>query len=170
MPLKSIEFPRQDGQRYYAAHYKFFANMAEAAGVGVRMIDDSREGRGFEIRFRNYRALIDYSDFEVLLPDMAEFDIIFKYHYSTAKHIGIPKLYPFGPISFHSWSTYERMEPKIIYTAEGKLILNNQRAGAGARERRLKVQYILGRQYQYDLDKVITDQLDFWLKINRALV
>ena len=169
--IKSILVPAKKDQHYYDPHYRFFINMAKAVGVGVKTFEDNRKGKGFPIWFRNYRALIDFGDHTTLADDIDKFDIIFKYHYSKHKHAdGMAKLYPLVPISFLSWTSYERLLPRIVYTARDGRILNNQRPGAAAKERRTNVQRMLLQKYGIDVDRAITDQLTFWLKINKAFV
>jgi len=168
--IKSILMPAKTDQRYYDTHYRFFINTAKAAGVGVKTFEDNRKGQGFVMWFRNYRALVDFGDHMCLAEDMADFDIVFKFHYSKVRHAGIERLYPLVPISFHNWGSYTRLLPKINYTANGDRILNNQRPGAAAIERRTTVQHMLMREYGIKIDRAITDQLTFWLKVNKAFV
>lgn len=168
--IESITVPRNDNQRYYNSHYLFFFEMAKAVGVNLQYYDDLRDGGGFGIKIHDKHILIDYSDHVILPPDLSEFDITFKYHYSKKYHSGILGLYPLTPISFYDWDLYRKLREKIIYLCNNDIVLNNQKPGATAKERRLAVQAMLCRTYGRKVDIEITSKRIFWNKINRCLI
>jgi len=168
--LKYIIMPKNDGQRYYAVHYKFFARLMAAAGLRVEYATMPRANRGFEVQVEGRRILIDFGDHHHTAPDVNEFDACFRYHYSHDRHDAHRRTYPFTPVSFHSWQQYKALKQLIRYDARGEFILNAQRPGAAAKERRLRVQATLRRKYGTLLDTTITKPEGFWRRVERSLV
>jgi len=95
---------------------------------------------------------------------------IFKFHYK--KHYeSIDYIYPFSPVSFYDWNQYQSMSERIKYTAAGKMILNNQRSYGNAIMRRELAKKILRSTYPMnELDFSITEQFQYWKKIEKCLV
>ncbi|HDZ37028.1 MAG TPA: glycosyltransferase family 1 protein [Marinobacter sp.] len=168
--IKSIAVPRKNNQRYYDTHYRFFFEMIKAVGVNLRYYDDMCNDSGFGIWLAHKHVLIDYGDHMRLPLDLSEFDIAFKYHYSKKYHSDIPRLYPLTPISFYNWKKYQELEKTICYGGNAEFILNNQRPGATAKQRRNTVQRKLKERYGTQVDTNITSQESFWRKINNCLV
>ncbi|GAI65494.1 unnamed protein product, partial [marine sediment metagenome] len=86
------------------------------------------------------------------------------------KHGRLENTYPLTPISFYDWNRYVKLQAKIEYTCNTDKILNNQKPGADAMERRTRVQKMLKKKYRTDLDMEMTDKETFWKKINNCLV
>lgn len=168
--IKSICVPLDKDQRYYYSHYRFFYELALDAGVNIYPYDSSRDGRGFEIKFKDMKALIDFGDHLSLAEDIDSFDIAFKYHYSKERHSAAQRLYPLTPISFYDWDEYRKLEKNITYRCNANTVLNNQKPGAAAERRRLEVQALLCRAYGRHADIRITSRRLFWYKINHCLV
>jgi len=168
--LKYIIMPKNDGQRYYAVHYRFFARLAAAAGIRVEYATMPRANRGFEVRTEGCRILVDFGDHHHTAPDVDEFDACFRYHYSHDRHDAQRRTYPFTPVSFHNWTQFAALRERIRYDARGEFILNAQRPGAAAKQRRAFVQAVLRREYGPMLDTAITDQAGFWKRVGQSLV
>ena len=166
--IKSIVVPKNHGQKYYDLHYLFFINLAKAVGITVEYKDFEHDY--LEAQADGKRILIDYGDHTWLPENIDEYDIVFKFHYSKYTHVKTPHLYPLTPISFYDWDEYEHLQQEITYTVESNMVLNNQTPGAGAKERREKVQSMLEEEYGENFDKTITSKQEFWNKINNCLV
>ena len=165
--IQKILIPVNNGQRYYESHYRFFALAMQAAGIKV----EAKAGlRDFEVSFETMidgrPAVIDYSDHhkveavDLCLP-------IFKSHYSKERHRDLPNVFPFSPISFYDWG---EVKPVNYQPAESRRILNAQRPGGAAKDRREAVQAMHRDRYGADLDTEITDQVGFWRRGGDCLV
>lgn len=168
--IKSITVPRKDGQRYYDTHYLFFFEIIKAVGVNLQYYDDMRKGNGFGIRLHDKHILIDYGDHLMLPPDLSEFDIAFKYHYSKKHHSDISRLYPLTPVSFYDWKRYQELKKTICYGTNPTFILNKQKSGAAAKQRRNIVKRKIKERYGDKVDTNISSQEIFWKEINNCLV
>jgi len=166
--IKSIAVPNKKEQKYYHIHYLFFIELVKAAGVNLQYYDAVNDD--FEVRIDGKRILIDYCDHSWIPKNLAEFDAVFKYHYSKHIHHALYQIHPLTPISFYDWREYQLLQKEIQYTAEGDIILNNQKPGAGATERREKVQAMLAERYGNNLDISITSKQHFWHKVANCLV
>ena len=166
-----IYFPRDIGQKYYGAHYKFLFNILKFMDLDVKLCEpEPRPAGGFIIRIGDKRALIDFSNFLQPVDEDKNVDIYFKYEYPRDYRAQYRNMYPLGKISFHDWSDYFRLRQVIKYSCNTDRILNNQRARHGAQERRLKARKILQDRYGGLVDIEITDMLEFWMKINSCLI
>lgn len=170
MHIKSIEFPRDEGQRYYKTHFQFFRHLALAAGIKVKEVHMPIPSRGFEVRANGQRILIDFGDHFMGATDLDKFDLCFRYHYSEIRHTAEPHTFPLTPISFYGWGEYYKLASTLTYTADSDWVLNNQKPGAAAMERRKKVQKILRKNYDEKLDLSRTNPQIFWQKVENCLV
>lgn len=170
MSIRSIEFPRDEGQRYYQSHYLFFKFLARAEGMAVREVHMPRQGRGFEVRANGLRMLIDFGDHFQSAGDNDRFDLCFRYHYSHERHGNETRTFPLTPISFYDWAEYHELQKEIHYTAESDMVLNNQKPGAAAKVRRTVVQTRLQKHYGAAFDMSITNKQGFWEKVQHCLV
>ncbi|MHA2023965.1 MAG: hypothetical protein ACTSWQ_09925 [Candidatus Thorarchaeota archaeon] len=160
--------------RYYDVHYRYLLNVFRAAGVKVEFFDGPQTGENsFVIRVKGIPVLIDFGDHTTVSKWLNEYPICFKYHYSRSQHLGKYKsMFPIGCVSFHDWSVYGLRKQNIQYTCNSDVVLNNQRPGGNATERRMLVQKTL--REQYGPDKIDTRfykrQETFWDLINNCLV
>ncbi len=165
--IQNVLIPANNGQRYYETHYRFFALAMQAAGAKV---ETGAGLRDFEVSFETVidgrAAIVDYSDhhkvgaIELGLP-------IFKFHYSRELHGDLPNVFPFSPISFFEWGA---VNPLNYQPAASRWILNAQRPGGAAKDRREAVQAMLRDKYGADVDTEITDQTGFWHRGGDCLV
>jgi len=175
--MKSIDFERDEGQRYYPTHYLFFINLARAAGVNVRFTlpprADSQKGtgrRGFIFKYYGQDVLVDFGDHPTEAEDIDNFGTVFRYHYSKRRHGPRENVFPLTPISFHNWGQFSRMRKKINYRANAPWILNNQRPRHAAVKRRRRAQFILREAFGAKADFSMTGQEAFWRKINNCFL
>lgn len=168
--MNEILFPHRSTQRYYDSHYRFLLDILKAEGQEIKFYDDTRSERGFKVVINKRRVLVDFGDHGIVAKDWREFDVNFRYHYSKQKHGGLENTYPLTPISFYDWKEYTNLQKEIEYICNTDKILNNQRPGATAMERRTRIQKILKNKYDSDFDIDITDKKTFWKKINNCLV
>lgn len=165
-----IWFPEKNYQRYYDSHYLFLRYLLSNAGLTIKGYKERRKERGFIIFYGDNKILIDYGDHHLIAKDWQDFDIQFRFHYSKKTHGDLSGIFPLTPISFYSWDRYVELQAKINYTCNTDKILNNQKPGAAAKERRTRAQKILKQRYHTDLDMEITDKETFWKKTNDCLV
>jgi len=167
---KIIWFPKESKQRYYRSHYLFLKMLLVNAGMTVDGYKEKRKGRGFIIIYENKKILIDYGDHHPIAGDWQDFDTQFRFHYSKKTHGNLSRVFPLTPISFYNWKRYANLQKEIEYTCNTDKVLNNQRPGAAAMERRTKIQKMLKHKYDADFDMEITDKETFWEKMNNCLV
>ena len=166
-----ILFPRDIGQKYYGAHYKFLLNILKFVDVDIELCDpEPRSVGGFVIVIDNKRILIDFWNFLESVEDSDNFDICFKYEYSSDYCAQHKNIYPMSKTSFHDWGDYFKLRKVIEYKCNTNIILNNQRPRHGALERRLKVRKMLQDKYGGLIDTEISNKIEFWMKINSCLV
>lgn len=174
----TIQFPKNkpNGIKYYDVHYTYLLNVLRTANLNVALTDlPSFDSVGFKIYALDREVVIDFSDHLSILPGYdVESDIpYFKYHYSTEEHGDYKRVYPLTPVSFHDWTEYYNMRSSTVqYSAKCSMILNNQRPGGRAFERRKKVQKMLLSHYGQlvNMDYHPKDQIWFWNLINECLV
>ena len=175
MSVPSIVFPDDPGEKikYYCVHYAYLLNIFKVLNFSIELKDmPAFDSVGFKIYINGQEVIIDFSDHLKILPGYdVESDIpYFKYHYCMDRHEAYKNVYPLSPVSFHNWIVYRSMLPKIKYVATGK-ILNNQRPGGNATERRVKVQKILVDTFGEQVDlHFYPNQPVFWKLINECLV
>ena len=167
--MKQIQFERQQGQRYYALHYKFFIQTARAVAIDVKFNLPPRKERGFHFIYEGQKILVDFGDHFDVAADIDNFDACFRFHYSEKHHHGHRRTFPLTPISFHNWPLYFRLIPEIQYN-HGKYIYCRQKPGANAVERRTRVRYLLNREYKTFCGTKGINQTQFWRVINSCLV
>jgi len=169
-PIRTIAFPPDEGQRYYESHFKFFKNLAEAAGTAVHIVSLPTVGRGFVVRANGKLMLIDLGDHFTTDPKLNEFDLCFRYHYSESRHGAEPATFPLTPISFYDWDEYQMLQGTLRYRALSDMVLNNQKPGAAAKVRRTVVQVKLRKRYGAMFDTARTTKQTFWGKVKNCLV
>jgi len=167
-----IQFPINNGQRYYKIHYEFVHRVFEAGSAQIElkqipMVNTSN----FKCKIDGKDVIFCFSDdnnsFGINDPELNNIPV-FKFHYGQGNLFG-NNVFPFSPISFHNWNEYYEMEKEINYQCSG-VILNNQRAYGGAVDRRNNVRGILFKEFGSRVDFSLTDQKSYWRKINSALV
>ena len=168
--MNKVIFPKNTGQRYYHSHFRFFLQLARAAGKKVESRDLREDGRGFYFVYRGQKALVDFGDHRHIGENVDNYPINFRYHYCENTHKALPNCRPLTPISFYDWMRYERLKNLIEYKADRDFVLNNQTAGKAAKDRREKVQVLLKTAYGTKADFEITDKVLFWRKANSCLV
>lgn len=125
----------------------------------------------FLMRINDKRGVIDFSDNIPQMPSWSNFDAYFKFHYVRKVHEGCKTIYPFAPVSFYDWRQYEQLRNEINYTCNNDLVLNMQRPGGNALERRNKVQKLLVENYgNRAVIRYNMSQIDYWKMINDCLV
>ena len=165
-----ILFPRDIGQKYYGAHYKFLLNIFEFMDLDIKLCDlEPSPSGGFVIMIDDKRVLIDFSNFLQPVDEDKDIDIYFKYEYPIDYRGQYKNMYPMGKISFHDWGDYFKLREVIKYNCNTDVVLNNQRARHGAQERRLHVRKMLQDEYSGLVDVEITGKNEFWEKINSCL-
>lgn len=168
----NIQFPINNGQKYYKTHYEFIFRIFKHCNLNIEL------KRNLLINSSNFKCVIDgkevifcFSDdnnsFGIDDPELSKL-IVFKFHYGMGTFFG-RNVYPFSPISFYCWDEYNEMKNAIRYKGLG-IILNNQRAYGGALERRKYVKEILIKEFNDQVDFSLTNQKNYWEKINLALV
>lgn len=167
--MKSIEFEKYKGQRYYYPHYDFFVQLALAVGIEVKHTLPVRQERGFGFIYEGQKILVDFGDHFTQAEDIDKFDACFRYHYSEKYHNKHPRTFPLTPVSFHDWPMFFRLIPEIQYT-HGLYVYCRQKPGANALERRTRVRYLLEREYKTFFGSKIVNQTQFWRIINSCLV
>ncbi|MBA7594343.1 hypothetical protein ES703_01284 [subsurface metagenome] len=165
-----IFFPEKEQQHYYDSHYLFLKNLLSSAGMTIKDYKEERKERGFIIIYKNKKILIDYGDHHPIANDWQDFDIQFRFHYSKKMHGHLSRVFPLTPISFYDWGQYINFQKEIRYACNTDKILNNQKPGAAAMERRTRIQEMLKYEYHANFDTEITDKETFWKKINKCLV
>jgi len=134
---------------------------------------------GYEIEYTDNVVQLDEVVFEVVLNDVkfyVDFGDHLKIHtnnrplikYHLDKNLKNTDIIPISPISFYDWKQYFELEKKIQYTF-GKTVLNNQVPGGAAVKRRLYLKDLIVKSFS-NSDTEITNQLDYWKKINTAKV
>ena len=178
-PEKNPEFEKRQGlqcHRYYDIHYRYMLNLLTAAGCKIKMVDSNKfenySRTCFEILVDGKLVAIDFSDhikLSVPVDKIEKYIAIFKFHYVPSLHSGYKNIFPFSPVNFQSWSTYSNIVNKIDYKASG-YILCKQKPGGAAVQRRTMVQDMLDKNFGKLFDKNIEDEVNFYMKINEALV
>jgi len=164
--------------KYYDVHYKYLLNILlevsknNLNNMTVETKELSQlEGNCFEMYINNVQVVIDFFDHLSVYKKLKEVSVCFKYHYSREHHRKYGNLFPLGPISFHNWDNYGQLHKNIIYSCNNDIVLNNQRPGGNAFERRKKVQELLRTTYGSSIDtRWYKNQNDFWYLINNCLV
>lgn len=158
--------------RYYGIHIQYVLNMLIYSGADVELVEPEffsiRNQLGFEIQINDDLILFDFSDFPYSnFNNFKKYKAVFKFHYSE-DFKDIPNAHPFSPVNFHDWDLFYKLK-NIKYKAKGK-ILNNQRPGGAAIERRNHVQEMLLEKYGPELDISITNPQNYYRKVNGCLV
>jgi hypothetical protein len=178
-PKYKIEWGKSDKidiakqhHRYYNIHIKYVLNMLIHSGADVELVEPEyfsiRNSLGFEIKINDNLILFDFSDFTYSnFNNFEKYKAVFKFHYSE-DFKDYPNVHPFSPVNFHEWDLFYDFK-NIKYKAEGK-ILNNQRPGGAAIERRTRVQEMLLEKYGKQLDISITNPQNYYKKVGECLV
>ena len=130
-----VSFPDQPKEtqhplaRYYNIHARYILSLLSTSREIQleKAVTFQATETSFEVRFGIKRVVFDFSDFLELssYPELEDLDAVFKFHYTTSRYQNVERIYPFFPVSFHEWSLYEKFKRKLTYSAQGK-ILNNQ--------------------------------------------
>lgn len=174
-PMYVPEFS-QTAHRYYNTHFRFIVSILDHVGCRIEYFkpnlkhDCSRSL--FYCWFDGLRVLFDISDYHAppTSQETRSVEAVFKFHPNPDDPAASGSLvFPFSPISFYDWVEYRRLRNTIKYRSCGT-ILSNQRPHTQNRERRTFVQELLANRYASEFDNSCTSQLQFWQKINEALV
>lgn len=162
--------------RYYNIHFKYVLNLLTEAGCNIEMVESSEfenfSKTCFEMKIDGKLIAIDFSDhltISIPVPKLSKYAAVFKFHYKADMHGKFSNIYPFSPVSFQKWVNYKGLLNQVKYKADG-LVLCKQVPGGAAIERRQKVQEMLEKRYGNTFDKKIENEIQFYLKINQALV
>lgn len=177
-----ISFPADTGFRvgFYKIYYRFLLDIFHRIEkykennlkLSLQDLPPSKE-KFFVFYVNTIPVGVDfYDDTSISIRNLEKFRACLKFHYLRTEHSKYENLFPTGPVSFYDWEEYERLSKEIVYTANGDVVLNNQRPRKTATERRLLVGKILRDKYlSANLDiKFYKDQLEFWRLINDCLV
>jgi hypothetical protein len=167
----------QQFHRYYSTHHKYVLNILMRSDNSIRPQPPQKfqinKKLFFETTMGGKRVGFDISDHENLSiteEQLKSFHAVFKFHYARM-HYDIPNIHSFSPINFYSWNQFDDLAKHINYAPNAKKkILNNQTARAAAKERRTIVSQMLSEKYGSEVDFSITDQIEYWKKINGSLV
>jgi hypothetical protein len=166
----NIKFPFKKDQRYYDLHYKYILNILLYDKNNVITFTDETpiSNTAFICYMNNNKVIFDFSDSSDLCINTTIYPI-FKFHYEYNKNY-TKNVYPITPISFYNWSEFFINSKQIIYNHKNT-VLHNQRSYGNAIERRNLVKNILQNSiYSNIIDTTITNQQQYWNKINIALV
>jgi hypothetical protein len=162
--------------RYYDVHYAYVLTLLKTAGCKIIYTEatdfDNYSKTCFEMKIEDKLVAIDFSDhvkLSVPVDMIKKYTAIFKFHYIPSLHGQYRNIYPFSPVNFQKWDTYLTAVNKIEYKATG-LVLCKQRPYGGAVERRNFVLDLLSKRYGEQFDRTIENELNFYMKINQALV
>lgn len=162
--------------RYYAVHVMYFRYILDHLKIPYVLKGLVGDGgtscpsmTKFLLQINDKRIVMDFSDHPDFLENWDSFDAYFKFHY-TDQHSVFEKIHPFAPVSFYDWDLYSKLGLVIKYTCNSDFVLNMQRPGGSATERRIKVQEILKSKYGDRAHTHIIQQTPYWTKINDCLV
>jgi len=159
---------------YYATFVMYIRRMLDYLNIAYSLSGEIASGVSkFEMAVGSgVRFLFDFSDhYFDFLPNWAEFDAYYKFHYVESAHGDCERVFPFAPVSFYDWIQYYRIKKEINYTCNANIVLNMQRPGGGAIERRTHVQSMLTRKYgALAVTNANSSQVEYWKKINNCLV
>jgi hypothetical protein len=178
-----IDFPqfnskwRSDLHRYYNCHYTYFKNVLSAGGAKINLINsdnDFKTQTAFELKIDNKRVCVDFSDHIKTIPkeQLSTFDCVFKFHYHD-QYRNVKNMYPFSPVNFHDWTVFYDLvsDPKHVYNPKSDLkIMNNQRPGGAAIERRKHVQQMLIDAFDNQVDISRTSQKQYFKKVKECFI
>jgi len=168
-----ILFPSNpDGTRkYYDVHYRYLLNVLKKVGSVGEAKGPELQENSFLIHIDKTVALIDFGDHPTVSRYLDKYPICFKYHYSKGIHEKYKNLFPIGPVSFHDWKEFHLHKKNLIYSCNNDIVLNNQRPGGNALERRKKVWSILREAYSCNVDtRWYPQQSAYWHLMNHCLV
>jgi len=169
-----IIFPvnKDNSIKYYDVHYRYLLNILSIVNIPLTLVEIPPTGENtFEIRINDELILIDFSDHLTIEKNLEKYRLCFKYHYTISDHSKYTNIVPFSPVSFHDWNLYNLGRKNIHYTCNNDIILNNQRPGGAAIERRTTVQRMLRDRYGNRIDtRFCKKQDDFFHLINNCLV
>lgn len=176
-----IRFPEfvpelaDSAHRYYLTHFAFVLGILRENGCLIEFfrpnVDNSMAQTWFQTWINGRTILWDVSDYQNTLTaeEVRSADAIFKFHYSASYCRDYSNVFPFSPISFYDWGQYQILSEKISYQGRGS-ILNNQKPHTQNWQRRVQVRELLRKHYGVEVDSSFTSQVEFWTKINHALV
>ena len=178
-PKRSPMFTSSGGaqyHRYYFIHYTYVLNLLKAAGCEIIYTEatdfDNYSQTCFEMKIDDKLVAVDFSDrteLSVPLDKVKKYSAIFKFHYMPSLHRQFRNIYPFSPVNFQDWDAYSNTVNKIDYKATG-LVLCKQRPYGDAVIRRKFVLDLLSKRYGDQFDRKRERELNFYMKINQALV
>lgn len=159
-----VIFPEKDNQKYYGLHVQYLINIFRYVNIDVtyRPMTFVNE-TAFPCMINGERCIIDFSDSGTSIVHADH--PVFKFHCKELSD----GIFPLPPISFHDWSNYYKLKKTITYTCNNDTILNNQVPYGNAKDRRDYIRELLKMKYPGQLDSEISDQLDYWDKINNCL-
>jgi hypothetical protein len=172
--MNAIEFPRKTDQHYYDIHFQYVLNLALAAGVQIKIVDDLAAPNrvSFRARIDGRSVVFAFCDDPTTFDGEAQLvpstnDPTFKFH-MIWPHM-CANVFPFPPVSFHDWGLYGRLSQSVHYPAHGR-INNRQRPYGNARERRIRIQNLLHGAFPGEVDTEFIRQPAFLEEISASLV
>lgn len=156
---------------YYNTFVVYIRKMLDYLGINYKLSGKIPYGVSkFEMSVGGALIVFDFSDHHIdYWRNWKDYDAYFKFHYVEAMHGACEGIYPFAPVSFYDWGQYYSLKNEIQYSCNTNVILNMQRPGGAATERREYVQLMLANQYG---SLAVTDpapQVEYWKKINNCL-
>jgi hypothetical protein len=158
---------------YYSTFVLYMRELLDYLGIAYALSGEIALGVSkFEMTLgSDTRLLFDFSDHpNDFLSNWSEFDAYFKFHYVEDIHGDCSGIFPFAPVSFYDWGQYYSLKEQIHYSCNTNVILNMQRPGGAATERRKFVQKMLFGQYKSLAVTNTVSQVEYWKKINDCLV
>lgn len=162
---------------YYAAYVGYVRKILEYNNIPYLLKGTVNVGEvqsptatKFLMIINDKKVVIDYSDNVDHMPNWSSFNAYFKFHYVENRQENCKTIYPFAPISFYDWKQYEQLRNVIKYTCNNNVVLNMQRPGGNAIERRGAVQKLLRERYGNNaILNSREPQISYWKRIANCL-
>lgn len=148
-------------------HYNFALHILRKSNLFDISLENFSQRDWPTFYIENKQILLNYEDFKNLPARFINYDYTFKTQLTdSCQGIGFENVFSWPQISFHDMTQI----PKIEYTANSDIILNNQRPYGNAKERRTTIQSLLKNKYH---DKVLIrhtyPQNDFFKLVSNCL-
>ncbi len=163
-----IIFPSDKRQRYYKTHYQYVLDLLKSDTYSTVTFEQT-----LELSDTSFSCLIDRKPVLFDFGDSSDFQdlpyIQFKFHQVDKRD----NVFPFPPVSFYDWAGYTSLSSDtkgIVYECNTDTILFNQRSYADASARRDLVRDKLCSHFGNSVDTSITDQMQYFKKIENCLV
>jgi hypothetical protein len=163
-----VLFPAKTSQRYYEIHYRYVLNVLRHGGAEVELAEmPSEHDTQFSCHVDGRPVIFDFSDAGLWrsgspIP-------VFKFHHRADE--AYRNVFPFSPVSFYEWDTYEFLRETIHYDPVGKRAISaRQRAYGNAVERRQQVAARLVHAFGDDVRFEQIPQLEYWEDVDEIRI